>query len=155
MSNHQSPLREELKNMTTYQELKTKYSNNINLIMEEQKVFWAFSQKQLEEGKEKIGVKDNSQLISIGMGGFCPRANANELSRLMKIEDARYQKELKEAKEAKEQAILYELNNHECFYRGNGLEDVISIFSGVYTSNDVMAVFKKYSKRNNTDYANE
>jgi hypothetical protein len=62
--------------MTTYQELKTKYSNNINLIMEEQKVFWAFGQKQLEEGKEKIGVKDNSQLISIGMGGFCPRANA-------------------------------------------------------------------------------
>lgn len=129
----------------TYQEIKKNYSDNINRIMEQQKVFWAFNQSQLEEGKAKIGIQDNKLLMSIGMGGFCPRANADELMRLMKEEDARYHKELKDAKEQKEQAILYELYNHESYYTGD-LEPVIEIFKGLYTPKEIRDVYLKAKK---------
>lgn len=86
----------------TYQEIKKKNADALNAIMEQQKVFWAFSQKQLDEGKAKIGITENSQLASIGMGGFVPKANADELFKLIETENARYKKELKDAKEIRE-----------------------------------------------------
>jgi len=62
----------------------------------------------------------------------------------LKQADKHQSKELKEARELKEQAILYELNNYECFYAGNNLEDVADIFKGIYTKQDILKVFKKY-----------
>lgn len=129
----------------TYQEIKKKNADAINAIMEQQKVFWAFSQKQLDEGKAKIGITENSQLTSIGMGGFVPKANADELFKLIETENARYKKELKEAKEAKEQAILYELYNHESYYTGD-LEPVINLFEGLYSAKEIREVYLKAKK---------
>jgi hypothetical protein len=57
----------------------------------------------------------------------------------------KHKKELKDAKQAKEEAILYELKNHECFYTGS-IEDVVDLFNGVYSKKDILTVFKKYNK---------
>jgi len=132
-------------NMSTYQEIKKKNSDAINAIMEQQKVFWAFSNEQLEKGKAQIGITENSQLTSIGMGGFCPKVNADELFNLLALENKRYKTELKDAKEEKEQAIKYELSNHECWYTGN-LEPVIDLFDGLYTAKEIKEIYLKYKK---------
>lgn len=57
--------------------------------------------------------------------------------------DKEYRKELKEAKKAQEEAILYELNNYESFYHGN-MDDVFDLFDGIYTKDKIKAVYKKY-----------
>lgn len=131
----------------TYQEIKLKNEQNINAIMESQKVFWAFSNEQLEKGKQSINITDNKELTSIGMGGFLPKANADNLFILLEEENKRYKQELKEAKEAKEKAIAYELSNHECYYTGD-ISPVIELFAGLYTKDDIKQVFNKLNKEN-------
>ena len=128
-----------------YLEIKKVNETNINNIMETNKVFWAFSQKQLEEGKEKIGIKENKELIAIGMGGFCPRINSDKLFEEMEKENKRYKKELKKLKEATEEAIRYELSNHECYYTGS-IAEVVEKFRGVYTREEIKKVFNKFNK---------
>lgn len=125
----------------TYQELKRQYSDNINVIMEKNKVFWAFNDEQFEKGKKEIGILENKDLTSIGAGGFMPKANANKMFLEMAEEKKHYKKELKKAKEEKEKAILYELNNYEAFYTGE-LEEVFKCFDGLYTKSDIIKVYK-------------
>lgn len=129
----------------TYQEIKLKNEQNVNAIMESQKVFWAFSNEQLEKGKQSINITDNKELTSIGMGGFLPKANADNLFILLEEENKRYKQELKEAKEAKEKAIAYELSNHECYYTGD-ISPVIELFAGLYTKDDIKQVFNKLNQ---------
>lgn len=124
-----------------YNTIKEKHEKLYNSIMSENKVFWAFSKEQLEEGKKKIGIKDNKDLTSIGMGGFMPKTNADKMFKALSAEDKRYKKELREAKEAKKQAILYELKNHECFYTGD-ISDVVDKFKGIFTKKDIQKVYK-------------
>lgn len=134
--------------MKNYNELKNNYSKNYNDIMSAHNVFFAFNDKQFEEGKEKANIKDNKDLVSIGAGGYMPKAKADEMFKLLEEETARYNKELKEAEEIKEQAILYELNNYEAFYTGR-LDEVIEKFEGLYTKEDIKKVYlKNYSLAN-------
>jgi len=132
--------------MTKYLDIKKKNADNINAIMDQHQVFWAFSQSQLDEGKAKIGITDNKELTSIGMGGFLPKAKAESLFLAIEQENKRYREELKQAKEAKEQAIAYELSNHEAYYTGN-IEPVVELFAGLYTAKDIQAVYLKQVKK--------
>ena len=132
--------------MTQYLDIKKKNADNINAIMDQHQVFWAFSQSQLDEGKAKIGITDNKELTSIGMGGFLPKAKADSLFLAIEQENKRYRKELRQAKEAKEQAIAYELSNHEAYYTGD-IEPVVKLFSGLYTAKDIQAVYLKQVKK--------
>lgn len=130
---------------TTYKQIKTLHETNTANIMENNKVFFAFSNSQLEEGKQKIEITDNKLLISIGAGGFCPKINAPILIKELNAEDKRYRKELKQAKDATEQAILYELNNHESFYTGR-IDETVELFKGIYTREEIRKVFNKHNK---------
>ena len=38
-------------------------------------MIFAFSQEQLEEGKARLGVTDNKELLSIGAGGFIRKSD--------------------------------------------------------------------------------
>ena len=127
----------------TYHEIKDKHAKEIDAIITRNQVFFAFSASQLEEGKTKIGITDNKELTSIGAGGFIPRQNADIFFKEMDQASANHKKELKAAKEAQEEAILYELNNHESFYRGN-MDDVFDMFDGIYTKDEIKAVYKKH-----------
>ena len=130
--------------MKNYQKIKATYQKNYHDIMSQNKVFWAFSKERLEEGKKVLGINDNRSLISIGMGGFMPKKNHDKMFELLENETKRYEKELKEAKEVTEQAILLELKNYECFYTGNYTE-VINKFKGIYTAKQIKSVYKKFN----------
>jgi len=130
--------------MKNYQKIKATYKKNYHDIMSQNKVFWALSNEQLEEGKKLIGINDNKLLISIEMGGFMPKKNHDKMFELLENETKRYEKELKEAKEVTEKAILHELNNYECFYTGDYIE-VVDIFKGIYTAKQIKSVYKKFN----------
>ena len=131
--------------MKNYNEIKRNHEKIYNDLIEKHKIFFAFSNEQLEEGKKKIGVKDNKELASLGMGGFGKKEDIKLFFEEADKEDKRYKAELKEARKAKEEAILYELNNHECFYTGE-IDDVANIFKGIYNTKDIWKVFMKHKE---------
>ena len=78
-------------------------------------MMFAFSQEQLEEGKARLGVTDNKELLSIGAGGFIRKSDREKFDNLF----IQLDKELAENLNDDEflyEAFLYELANHEYCY---------------------------------------
>lgn len=132
----------------TYQELKARRQAKYDALIEQAHVFWAFSNEQFAEGKAKHPVDDGSKYVSIGMGGYLPGQykqvwidGIDAITAWEKQANA----ELKANRAEEEKAILYELNNHEAFYSGE-IDDVVGLFEGVYTREQIRKVYKKYAK---------
>ena len=131
--------------MQTYQQIKQKHQEAYNKIMDDSGVFWAFSNEQFAEGLEKL--KTSGQLLPgdklarVTGGGLVPSKNADKMMELLKQADKTQKQKLKQAKQAKNEAILYELQNHECFYTGD-YSPVIDIFKGIYTPADIKKVYQ-------------
>jgi hypothetical protein len=75
---------------------------------------FAFSDKQFEEGMEKLGLKptDTDKVCSIGMGGFTLKENCGKLEEMFD----KHNKEIKTAMNDDNfayDAFYYELGNHE------------------------------------------
>jgi len=128
----------------TYSQIKKSQELEVSNLLNKHKVFFAFSDKQLLEGMENIGAKDKGELTSIGSGAIALKTEAKAFLDAMEQLDNKHKKELKDAKQAKEEAILYELKNHECFYAGS-IEEVVNLFDGVYSKKDILIIFKKYN----------
>jgi len=133
--------------MKTYNQIKSTHQTNYNKILEQNQVFWAFSDEQLQKGIKKYNINKDNKMVSIGMGGYMPLKYNKRIQEQMKEEDKRYKKELKEMREEQDGAILYELNNHECFYTGD-IEDVVTLFKGIFTPAKIKKVFLKHQKEN-------
>lgn len=129
----------------TYKQIKDKHQKAYGDIMDKAGLFWAFGNDQFEEGLDKL--KESKQLLKgekltrFPGGGFVPSKNFDNMLKEMKQADKLEKKELKEARELKTSAILYELKNHECFYTGN-IDEVIDIFKGIYTPKAIQKVYK-------------
>jgi len=94
--------------MNKYAELKAKHEKQIN----EFPMAFAFSNKQFEEAKEKLGVKSNDELLSIPCGGMIRKTDKEEYKNLcmaISVEDNAAMKD----DEFLYQGFLYELANHE------------------------------------------
>ena len=131
------------KKYKSYSKIKEEREKKMNKLIKDNGVFFAFSDKQLKEGKEKIGIKDNAELYNIGDGGFIAKSKVKNFMEEMEKMAKKHIKELKENKKIKEDAILYELENHESFYAGN-IEPVFDLFEGIFSKDDIQNVFKKY-----------
>ena len=90
-----------------YLELKQKHMGEWNAFP----FIWAFSDKQLKEGMEKMGVTPE-ELVRIPHGGFIKRTDSNRLATLL-IRHDREMKELFKDDRALVEAMEYELANHE------------------------------------------
>ena len=98
--------------MNKYAELKNKLQKEFD----EFPFGFAFSNEQFEKMKAELGVKDNSELISIGAGGFIRKTDEKALDELINGKEKR----MKEAIESDstgegfiKDMFLYELANHE------------------------------------------
>ena len=78
-------------------------------------MMFAFSKEQLEEGKAKLGVTDNKELLSIGAGGFIRKTDKEEFENLFIKLDMELAEELNDD-EFLYDAFLYEIANHEYIY---------------------------------------
>jgi len=82
-------------------------------------LIWAFSEKQLLEGMEKMGWKDKSELCSIEAGGVIKKSDLAEWKKLLKDDYDEIKNYLKTDDEYLESAIRYHIINEECCYTGN------------------------------------
>lgn len=118
-----------------------KRQKDINDLIEECGVFFAFSQSQFEEGKKKINLGEGEKLIAIGFGGFMAEKNVDKYLEGLKKIDLEFKEAMKD-EEARKKYILYELNNHEAFYTGS-IESTLDALGGDFIKEEVLAVFNK------------
>jgi hypothetical protein len=94
-----------------YNEMKNRHQKEVDAFP----MGFAFSDEQFKEAKEKLGVKNNSELLSIYGGGFIRKKDREAYKELF----TRIYKETEEAMKNPEfaySAFRYELANHEYVY---------------------------------------
>lgn len=130
-----------------YQEIKNKRQADYNALLNDLGVFWAFSNEQFAEGlkKAKETMQEGEKITDIGAGGFMPSKNVNALIKGTKEIERAFKKAIKDAK-ARQEHIIYELNNHEAFYTGE-IEDTLDALGQDYTHAEVLAVYKDYKAK--------
>jgi len=134
---------QQTKIMKSIGELKKERQSKNTELFNKVGLFFAFSDKQFEEGKTTL--KEGDKYVSIGGGGYLPKSNVDELLNGLEAIKSWYNSEVKKNK-AEEKEIAYELNNHECFYT-NDLSDVYQIFEGTYTKEQINKVFCREAKK--------
>lgn len=98
--------------MNKYVELKNKLQKEFD----EFPFGFAFSNEQFEKMKQELGVKEDSELISIGAGGFIRKTDEKALDELINGKEKRMQEAIAEDKTGEgfiKDMFLYELANHE------------------------------------------
>lgn len=101
--------------METYQQQKKRHHDEFN---EFEGIFFAFSNKQMKEGCEKLGVSETNKIVRIGAGGFVLASRLQEFKNLLKRHDTERAQLRKDEKELIA-ALVYELQNHEYCITGN------------------------------------
>lgn len=119
-----------LKN-TIYQEKLTKLIDDVG-------GFFAFGNEQFEEAMKEHNYK-KEDLCSTGLGMIMPKANLKNYIEQSKELNEWFDKEVKKLNP--NSVIIYELNNHECYYTGD-ISDALDILKGYgFTREQVLAVF--------------
>ena len=79
-------------------------------------MFFAFDKKQLEEGKQKLGVKDNKEICKFCGGGFIRKSDTQAFTDMLRKQDVELKKAIKNDETGEGfiyDMFLYELANHE------------------------------------------
>lgn len=126
-----------------YTELKKEYQDKLTVLSNSVGLFWAFNREQLVEGMKK-NPSQTKKYTSIGMGGYLPSSNIDEFIAGQKTLNKWFKEAKKQVK--KEEAILYELNNYECFYTGE-IDNAYDVLSDTYTREEIQAVYRKYQAK--------
>ena len=98
--------------MNKYMELKNKIQKEVD----EFPMGFAFSNEQFEKMKEELGVKEDSELLSIGAGGFIRKIDKEAFHELFNNKAKRIDEAIAEDKTGEgfiKDMFLYELANHE------------------------------------------
>ncbi len=93
-------------------------------------VFFAFSDKQFEEGKTHKEAPDN-EYISIGHGGFIHKSNKESYINFTDVLVKQYEEEYK-SKVKFDDVIEYELANYEYYYTFD-IETAVDVIADLYS----------------------
>ena len=96
---------------TEFKSLKEKGVNDFPM-------FFAFSQKQLDEGIKKFNISKDNKMVSIGMGGYIQSKDKADYIKLMEAVDTTTNKFLRKKSQLID-ALVYELGNHEYCVTGD------------------------------------
>ena len=112
--------------METYQELKTRQQKEVDALP----LGFAFSEKQFEEMKAKLGVKKNSELYRLGnTGGFYRKIDTDLIIGTFKRHQEERQNAIFTANGINtvyvQSMIYYEMCNHEFAINHDGREEVL------------------------------
>ena len=102
-------------------------------------LFFAFSNVQFAENKTALAEGD--KYVSIGAGGYLPKSRVSALTEGMETLRRAEAKAIKANKDLVKARILYELNNHECFYTGD-VSDAFEALAGY----DKKLIYKVYEE---------
>lgn len=113
------------KTLTRYNELR-KEQNDIDCYKYD--CFYAFGQKQFDEGKARIRpLKEGEKYVSAGAGLYGTRDGVDRYFAAF----ADYDKKIKEECDPQE-VYFYEYNNHECFISWDGDEPAYNIIERIW-----------------------
>lgn len=130
----------------TYTELKKQHQDKLTILIDRLGIFWAFSDKQLTEGLDKLKLT-TADIISFGAGMLCPRANYEEYKTSIKALNDEFVGEMKKLNPA--EVIEYELSNHECYYTGDPSE-IFDLFDDIgYTKEQILKVYNDTKEQHN------
>lgn len=124
-----------------YTELKKQYQDKLSELSNKVGLFWAFNREQFNEGM-KANPSATGKYTSIGMGGYLPSGNVKDFASGMKTLDNWFKNEKKRVK--KEEAIVYELHNHEACYSGD-ITSALDVLKDLYTEEEVRAVYRSHN----------
>ena len=125
-----------------YETIRKQASEKLTTLMNECGVFFAFSNEQFHENKTPL--KEGEKYVSIGAGGYMPKSKVNDYLEGSKLINKWEKAEIKKLKDGKEQHILHELWNHECFYTCD-IEDAANVLP--YPKKDVWKVYLKHKEK--------
>lgn len=128
--------------MENIQSLRDKRQEKTSQALKDNKVFFAFSDKQFEENKTPL--EEGDKYVSLGMGGYCPKKNVDEFFEDMKGINQWFKDSVKD-NNLREELIAFELSNHEAYYTGE-IEDTMEALGSEFTEEEVWEVFRKNSK---------
>jgi len=131
--------------MSTLANIKEQKQNKVNTLITECDMFFAFSNEQFNEGREKHPLTEGDKYVSIGMGGYMPKSKVDQFTNGMADINKWYKSALKDNK-LRVKNILYELCNYEAFYTGD-ISDTLDALGSDYTHDEVLKVYKDNYKK--------
>jgi len=138
--------------MNKYTELNAKHSKMVN----DFPMAFAFSNKQFEEAKEKLGVESNDELLSVPGGGIIRKTDQEAFTKQYHQRNNEIEDALKDDEYLYE-GFLYELANHEYCITGDP-ESTLDCFGltvdEVQADERLLTIFKKARKQYLIDSAN-
>lgn len=101
--------------MNDYKKMKEKHQEEIN----EFPMFFAFNNKQFDEGMKKLGLapSEEDKIYRLcGTGGYYRKTDATKLNEMFKRHEEEMRKEMAEDDDFIFEMFNYELSNHEYIY---------------------------------------
>ena len=127
--------------MKSIAEINKEGQEKLSALMKECRVFFAFGD-QFERNKTPLN--EGERYVSVGYGGYMPNTCVKAFIEGQKQIEKWKKSERKKLKDGKEQHILYELQNYECFYSGD-IEDAMPVLP--YPRKDVWKVYLANKER--------
>ena len=131
--------------MKSIQQLNAQREQKQSKLMQEVRLFWAFSNDQLREGIQKIQLQEGEKLVSIGAGGYLPKGNVDTFINGMEAITKEYKAAIKSNK-LRVKLIAYQLANHECYYTGD-IEPALYSLGDEFTRDEVITVYRANFKQ--------
>lgn len=134
--------------------VKEEYDKKYNEELEKTGIFWAFGQEQFEKyrthKRKNQTNKDNiyKQYLAVSGGGYIHKKDKPKLDHFFNVIAPQLAKEFI-SKIDREEFILYELNNHECFYTHRPSDAIPSIkyYYPDLTEEELGKVFNKHKNK--------
>lgn len=128
--------------MKTIQQIKKEQQDKLSKMFDDLGIFFAFSKEQLNEKKQ-----DGITYVNGGYGMIIPKDNSQKWKE--RFDEYSKEGEIEYANHIPmEEYILYELNNHECFYTGDYSEalEAVQVYYPSCTIDSVRAVYQEEYK---------
>lgn len=134
--------------------LKEEYTRKYNEGINKSGVFWAFSNEQFEENRthKRKTLKNNSAMfknyLSIGCGGYIHKLDKPKLDNFLTNIAPKLKQEFVKNVDRNDY-ILYELINHECFYT-HCIEDAYNILKSYFadiTEEEIGEIYYKHLEK--------
>jgi len=131
-----------------YTQLKKLNEEKYSEVLKNNKSFFAFSDRQLDEGLKENGLT-LEEVTGLSMGQVIPRANIEKYKQDVKDIDLWYNEELKKINP--DEVIEYELCNYESYYTGSLIDAMKVLEAHGYTRDQVLKVYNKNQSKHYED----
>ncbi len=123
----------------TISAVKAAQQKKVDDLLNEKKVFFAFSKEQFEEGKTPL--EEGENYVKIGGGGYMPKNGAKNFWDEMQNIELWFNEKMKDP-ELRRDNIKYELENHEAYYTGE-IEATAEALGDDYTPEEIRKVYRE------------